>query len=120
MNKTLANEILKRGMEDLIQLAEIISVAHSVFDIELGPQMISTVSECVGSLLNQRLVLVGDLDYSGSPLKVKPWPGEPSETVDRIIREWTALSRDPGLGEICWLELTAEGRNCGSRSISVT
>jgi hypothetical protein len=118
MVETLENEILKRGMEDLIQLAEVISVAHSVINVELGPQMFSAVSECVGSLLNQRLVLVGDLDYSGSPLKVVPWPGEPSETVDRIMKEWTALNRDPGLGEICWLELTTEGRRFGSRSVS--
>lgn len=111
--ESLENEILKRGLEDIIQLAEIISVAHFILKIDMGPTMYSAVSECIHSLLSRDLAIVGDLDDSSLPLIVVSWPGDADAIVDRVIGDWKSLRRSPGLSEICWLELTEEGLRLG-------
>jgi hypothetical protein len=115
---TLENEILKRGLEDIIQLAEVIGVAHGILRIEIGPTMFDAVAECFHSLLSRNLAVVGDLGHSGSPLTVVPWVGDTDAIVNRVIDDWKALQRDPGLSEICWLELTEEGRRLGKELVS--
>jgi hypothetical protein len=114
MSKSLTDEILIRGLEDIIQLAEVISVAQLIQANKFGP-MESTVCECVRSLVDQGSIVVGDLDTSNSPLRIRPWSGDSNAIVDRINREWSALGRDPGLAEICWLQLTIDGRNRGEK-----
>jgi hypothetical protein len=120
VSNSLENEILIRGTHDIVQLAEVISVAYTDFNVPLGPSMLSAVTESIRSLLIQGFVHVGDLDISGLPLKVVPWLEEPDEIVGRIAREWTALNRDPGLSEICWLALTDEGYEVGTSLMSGT
>jgi hypothetical protein len=115
MSQSLENEILIRGLNDIIQLAEVISVANSDFDVQPGPKMLSAVTKCVRSLLAHNFAVVGDLDFSGGSVKVKAWPGSPRSIVGRIVREWTELKRDPGLSEICWIELTQDGRRFGEK-----
>jgi hypothetical protein len=108
--ESLVNEILIRGLDDIIQLAVVISVARFNIGIEEGPDLFSAVGDCYRELVGQNLAVVGDLDDSGAPLVINPWPSDAQYVVTRIIREWKALGRRPTLGEICWLELTAEGR----------
>jgi len=115
VSNSLQDELLIRGLEDIIQIAEVISVAQMVDDKNSEADMVSTVCDCIRSLVDQGLIVVGDLDTSSSPLTIRPWRGDSNAIVDRINREWRALGRDPGLAEICWLRLTIDGRKLGEK-----
>lgn len=58
------------------------------------------------SELRSRHALIGDRDpRSGAFL---PWDDDEG-AVDRVIDEWRALGRDPGIGEVAWLGRTDAG-----------
>jgi hypothetical protein len=110
MTGRLEREILSRGLDDIIQLAEIVSVARFVLGIQEGPDLFAAVADCMRALVGEGLAVVGDLDDSGSPLVIRPWLGDVDAVVERAILEWKQLGRGPNLSEICWLELTDLGR----------
>ena len=111
MTAPLEREILSRGLDDIIQLAEIVSVARFTLGIPEGPDLFAAVADCMRALVGEGLAVVGDLEDSGSPpLKISPWPGDVDAVVERAILEWEELGRGPNLSEICWLELTDLGR----------
>src|SRR6266404_2903947 len=76
MTARLEQEILSRGLDDIIQLAEIVSVARFNLGIEEGPDLFAAVEDCFRALVGGRLAIVGDLDDSGSPLVIRPWSGK--------------------------------------------
>jgi len=111
MTGTLEHEILSRGLDDIIQLAEVVSVARFVVGIPDGPDLFAAVADCMRGLVAEGLAVVGDLEDSGAPpLVIRPWPGNADAIVERTILEWKKLGRGPNLNEICWLELTDLGR----------
>jgi hypothetical protein len=110
MTARLEREILSRGLDDIIQLAEIVSVARFNLGIPEGPDLFAAVAYCLRALVGEGLAVVGDLHDSGSPLAIGPWPGDVDAVVERAILEWKELGRAPNLGEICWLELTELGK----------
>jgi hypothetical protein len=116
-NNDLADEILLRGTEDVIQLAEIISVARYEVGIPFGPEMFTAVYECLRSLVAKGYANIGDWNLSSIGPSIVPWPGDADTIAERAISEWKALRRNPGLGEVCWLELTELGRERGSELI---
>jgi hypothetical protein len=120
MRNTLENEILRRGLDDILQLAELISIAYSAFHISMGSPMMKAIALSLHDLLVRNLVIVGNLDSSHLPLVVSRWPGDPDSIVRRVISDWTALGHDPGLSEVCWLQLTDEGREAGIKLIVST
>jgi hypothetical protein len=107
----LEREILSRGLDDIIQLAEIVSVARFNVGIEDGAELFDVVARCLRVLVGQGLAVVGDVDDGRPPLTVTPWSGDAESIAERAIGGWKALGRTPNLGEICWLELTPEGRH---------
>jgi hypothetical protein len=44
-------------------------------------------------------------DAAGKP-RFAPWPGSSREALERIDAEWTALGRDPDIGDIACLTVT--------------
>jgi hypothetical protein len=68
MTARLEREILSRGLDDIIQLAEIVSVARFNLGIPEGPDLFAAVAYCLRALVGEGLAVVGDLDDSGSPL----------------------------------------------------
>ncbi len=118
MSNSLEGEILSRGLDDIIQLSEIVSVARFKLGIEEGPDLFDIVGKCLRVLVGETLAIFGDLDESKAPLTIQAWSGDAEAIADRAVSEWKALSRSPGLAEIGWLELTDAGRTEARQRLS--
>ncbi len=106
----LEREVMDHGLDDIIQLEEIVSIARFDIGVEVGSELFMIVKNCLVFLLNEGLAIFGDLDDSKAPLTIEPWPGSGDAIAERVITEWKALGREPNLNEIGWLELTHKGR----------
>jgi hypothetical protein len=112
MNDKIRNELLDRGLHDILQLDEMASVARR----HLGgspseDEVMQVTTEIIGELMDAGYAIVGDVakDDEGI-LYISSWGLGSSDTVKRIEEEWRALGRPPNLGDVCWLELTESGR----------
>jgi len=63
----------------------------------------------IRQVVQPRLMEIGDLRKGG----FHKWDLPIQECLDRVEREWKALGRNPMLGEICWLQNTAQGNALG-------
>jgi hypothetical protein len=111
MNQALRNELLNRGLSDMLQLDEMASVARR----HLGgspseADVMGATTEVIGELLSHGYAIVGDVVRDEGLLCVQSWGLGGAETIGRIEDEWRALGHPPNLGEVCWLELTDAGR----------
>jgi hypothetical protein len=98
-------ELLKRGLDDWIQAAEVASVVKSHSGQGMADSIDSMALEVIGQLLRRKLMIAGDLTPEG----FAEWNMPAGAAVDRIVRDWKALGRSPDLGEVCWLCNTPEG-----------
>lgn len=112
MNDGVRNELLDRGLDDILQLCEMASVARR----HLGgspseAEVVQVTTEIIGELLDAGYAIVGNVakDDEGI-LYISSWGLESADTIKRIEDEWRALGRPPNLGDVCWLELTESGR----------
>ena len=106
----LEREILVRGVDDVIQLAEMVSGAHFEVGIDFGEDMFNAIAGCISSMVRNGLAEVGGLEPDGPTLQFVAWPGGADEVVRRVLTEWKLLGRDPNLSEVSWLSLTEKGR----------
>jgi hypothetical protein len=111
MNQALRNELLDRGLSDMLQLDEMASVARR----HLGgspseAEVMQATTEVVGEMVGSGHAIVGDVIRDEGLLCVRSWELDAADTIKRIEDEWSALGRAPNLGEVCWLELTDAGR----------
>jgi hypothetical protein len=111
MNDGVCNELLDRGLDDILQLSEMASVARR----HLGgspseAEVMRVTTDIIGELLGAGHAIVGNVIRDEGLLCVRSWGLGVSETIERIEDEWRALGRSPNLGDICWLELTEAGR----------
>lgn len=111
MNEALRNELLDRGLSDMLQLDEIAFVAQR----HLGgspdeAETMRAATEAIGELVGSGYAIVGDVVKDEGLLCVQSWGLGVAETIKRVEDEWRALGRMPNLGEVCWLELTDAGR----------
>jgi hypothetical protein len=111
MNQALRNELLDRGLSDMLQLGEMTSVAkrHLGGSPSEGEIMQAT-TEVIGELVGAGCAIVGDVVRDEGLLCVQSWGLGVAETIQRIEDKWRGLGRMPNLGEVCWLELTDTGR----------
>jgi hypothetical protein len=111
MNQALRNELLDRGLSDMLQLDEMAWVAqrHLGGSPSEGEIMHAT-TEVIGELVGSGYAIVGDVVKDEGLLCVCSWGLSTADTVKRIGDEWRALGHPPNLGEVCWLELTDAGR----------
>jgi hypothetical protein len=111
MSQDLRNELLDRGLSDMLQLSEMASVARR----HLGgspseTEVVQATTGVVGELMGAGHAIVGDVVKDEGLLCVRSWGLSVADTIKRIEDEWRALGRAPNLGEVCWLELTETGR----------
>jgi hypothetical protein len=112
MNQALRDELLHRGLSDMLQWAELVSVARRTLppdssDAEAAQAVLAVISD----LLESKLAIVGDVvGRTDGPLSVRSWGQSNSATAARIASCLGELGRPATLGEVCWLELTEAGR----------
>jgi hypothetical protein len=105
MNAEVISEILDRGKDDWVDLAEVMSVVRSRTSLA-EPAVISLSVELIDDMLNRHLVMVGDLLNRGDKVTFSPWEGPPKQIIERIKNDLTGLGHRPGIGDICWLSTT--------------
>jgi hypothetical protein len=98
-------EVLKRGLDDWIQAAEVASVVQSAATQPTSADIRRVALEVIEDLVRGDFMRAGDVTSEG----FIEWPVTSAEAIQRITSEWNALSRSPGLGEICWLSNTSKG-----------
>jgi hypothetical protein len=107
---TLADEILVRGLDDIIQMAEIVSVARFQLGIQDQTALEDEVHRALLYLVGDRFAIFGDLVEDAPRLWVDAWAGTAENVVTRAMNAWRELGTHPNLGEVGWLELTDDGR----------
>jgi hypothetical protein len=91
------NELLDRGLEDILQLSEMASVARrhlggSASEVEV----MQVTTGIIRELMNAGYAIVGNVakDNEGI-LYIYSWGLGPADTTKRIEEEWGALGRMP-------------------------
>lgn len=111
--QALRKELLALGLDDEIQLFEIIHVVGEYFDIDhldesavMGPTL-----DAIRDLLETKYMIAGDAvkDGKGSYV-IRPWGLGASDAIARIEKEWRELEEPPNLGDVVWLDLTDAGQ----------
>ena len=97
------NDVLKRGLDDWVDAAELAHVVRSN-GCSTPTEVREIALMVIAELLHNELMQVGDVTYDG----FKEWSVTSTEALDRIAREWNS-GKGPNLGEICWLSNTEEG-----------
>lgn len=102
----MITNLLRRGADDWVDVAEVMWVVKSVGGTD-GDQAIR--KESVDTI---RKVLEAGWFVAGEVIRdrgFEPWQLHPTEAVSEVNRRWDALGREPGLGEVCWLQITEAG-----------
>jgi hypothetical protein len=110
------NNLLIRGAEDLVQAAEVASVAITVGGAVTPEDVLDLSLRTIREVLQRGLMRIGDAvgggqdhDFSSRKVTFVPWSLPIDMCLNRLENEWKSLGRNPELGEICWLENTSEG-----------
>jgi hypothetical protein len=105
--------VISHALGDLIQFAEVVSIAHNDLGVGEGAQLEAMVARCYEVLVNRGLVVVGDFEHGadlpGLPKGFVPWKGDGGAIASRVMRAWKGLDHWPNLNDVCWLILTEEG-----------
>ena len=104
--KACLDEISVRGIDDWIQASEVQSIAMEFGGADTVEKRRDLSLEIIRTLLREGLVEIG-MVYAHEGFV--PWLSGVDESMQRIIREWSALPKGPNIGDICWLNLTQKG-----------
>jgi hypothetical protein len=104
----LSRRILQRGIDDWIQMLEVVNVVQSMFPEATPDEVRERSIRAIGELRDGGYVRVGDLTPDG----FTSWTGNTSDILRRIDAEWRSLRRWT-LGDIGWLENTPIGNRIG-------
>mgnify|MGYP000866844588 CR=1 FL=1 len=124
--EAVVDDVIIRGLNDLIQASEIAYVTTYLAEAKSNDQVRETVLLAVQKLLLRGLMEVGDIvsepcpyTRAGSILDVAAWDLSPSQAIERIDREWRALGRRPSLGELFWLKNTMLGNQTAMKLLEL-
>jgi hypothetical protein len=109
----IKDELLDRGLDDMLQLSEIAGVVRRHKEIALTESaVVSPTLEVIRELLDSAYVIAGNVvkDEEGI-LMVQSWGLRPGETIARIEKEWRELGHPITVGDVVWLELSDAGRD---------
>jgi hypothetical protein len=120
------NDLLIRGLDDIIQAAEITSVAMQVGGAATQDEVRDLSLGLIREVVHLGLMELGDIVGTGiynPTLKVEigkfqRWDHSFEEAMERVACEWRALGRNPSLGEICWLCNTEKGNEVARQLLS--
>ena len=85
--------------------AEVAWLAKSLGDAETDEEILDVTLRAIRAVVEKELMQIGDVTDGG----FFEWELTPEESLVRVQREWSALGRSPGLGEVCWLANTGAG-----------
>ena len=109
------DELLMSGCDDWVCVAEVTSVAKFTGGAHSEDAIRDLSLRLIRELVQRGLMEIGDPPDRGRRLAL--WPMTPQECLDRVEREWSALGRNPSLGDLCWLQNTDKGAALGEELI---
>src|SRR5215213_8848177 len=86
--------------DDHVGLWEVVSAVRHDLGCDDPAEARGLTLRLVRQLLQERGMRVGHPAPDGRHFV--PWGVPASEAMDRIEREWSALGRDPNIGEVAW------------------
>jgi hypothetical protein len=109
----LREELLDRGLDDILQLFEVVSVVARYVGIGRHdePAIIAPTLDAIRDLVEPGWAIAGNAvqDTNGYAV-INSWKLTPAEVIARIEKDWGELKGPPSLGDVVWLELTHIGR----------
>ena len=99
-------EVLLRGLDHWIHAAEVAFVAGKVGGAGTADRRRELSIAAITDLLSRGLIQIGMVTDSG----FQTWGLADVDAIQRAENDWRDLARDPGLGELFWLNLTPEGQ----------
>ena len=102
--------ILRSGHRDFVSMAEVQSCICGGLLADLSIERQQLVVDTVRSLVEDRLVVVGDIPGRNDP-GFKTWPGTVDEVMTRFVDTFVGCYDDPLQWQyVIWLDLTAAGQ----------
>jgi len=100
-----ANEMLKRGLDDWVDAAEVASLIRSTCDAPREADVQKMSLQIVHNAVEQGLMTIGNVTKDG----FQKWQLSLPEAIGKIETEWSGLGRPPSIGELFWLCNTPQG-----------
>ena len=110
MNDEIKRRLLLDALDDWLGLWDVLGYFE---DLPESARRRSTLS-AVDEMLRSGWFEAGFPTQDG---KFEAWRLSVDESVQRIADEWSALGKDPGLGDIVWLNLTPVGEMNARKSV---
>lgn len=108
--KTLRADILAIGVDDFVSMADVQACIYDGLLADFSSETQQLVVNTVRSLLEDGLVVVGDIPGRDDPGFIA-WPGTVNEVMTRFIDIFVGCNEDPIQWQYrIWLDLTAKGR----------
>jgi|SRR5437870_9143131 len=93
-----AKDLRRECAEDYVGLWCLPSQILHYVKLPPGVERKALSLEIAQQLLSDPDIIVGQFHK----LEFQPWNLSARNSYDRISREWDALGKEPGLGDICW------------------
>jgi hypothetical protein len=107
---TLRADILAIGLDDFVSMADVQACIFDGMLADFSTETRQLVVDTVGSLLEDGLVVVGDIPGPNDP-GFNAWPGTVDEVMTRFVDIFVGCHEDPIQWQYrIWLDLTAKGR----------
>lgn len=97
--------LVDRGRDDWVMAADVAWIARDIGGADSDDEVRIESINLIGTALRDGLMRVGDVTDGG----FFPWEASIDQALRRVEASWQELGRSPDLGEVCWLENTAEG-----------
>ena len=86
--------------EDHVDLWEIVNAVRFDLGVTHPAEIRETTLRLVGSMLHERGIQVGHPAPDGR--RFEAWSLSPEQALSQLEREWSALGREPDIGEVAW------------------
>ena len=99
-SEEVLESLIEECHEDHVGLWRIVNAVRFDLGVKISEETQEMTLQLVRRLLQERNVQVGHPAPDGRHFL--PWILPPDEALSRIEDEWTALDREPNIGEIAW------------------
>lgn len=101
----LIRQIVSSAIDDWMMAADVVSIALAATDASFAEASESMALDLISDALERGLLVAGDLSVDG----FAAWDLDAADSIAEVRTRWAELRRMPGLGDVCWFEITGAG-----------
>lgn len=107
ISQELFSELLIHGNDDWVDASEVVSIIIEIEKVSYKEEEVirNKALELIRKAVTEGYMVIGSVPKGG----FRKWELSSEESLERVEKEWTALGKNPGLGQICWLSNTVKG-----------